>query len=603
MGDAQRQGRSVHWPQVRSQRIPRAGIASGSGSLRLGKVSLFCLALLLAGSEPRVRAQAPEREPLPIQIQNPRPVTSGGVVLLVPLNGSLQITGSCMSDNRHRVVIVRVTAPRGPSIPLTAQLDSRGDFAVNFSQTSVPGRYQVEAIAPDGNGKASSAFQVVSPGEIADGAANTVNGLLMETNTILETAEHDLSQAPVSPPQQEAEKKLAHMQDRLRQGTQVVQSLRHSLHEFNDLAAKAPALEPQFPPLWKALGDWQFQAAQRQAEIQAKLQATQNATQVCGMLNAAIEALNLIAGLLDPIDALKDIVSDWVQQKLGSQEAIQNLDAMVKLAKDDWETADKMTEAFCGEGMEATVAAHEVPESFRSLLTGILSYLGKTAFLVYCQKFEGPFEADFHVAFTESPQWSYHIQLSGRLLLMYPRNAKQTTHLTGYFEGNASQFELTEHLITLLDPSLRPYVLMRKVFTPPVAPFVSLVGQGFRRLGAPGYFEVPVEGDMVNRDVTLHIRSAVTDFSEAFRARVFYLMIAPVVPVPFTLQMSMPTQNAYWILSRGMGETSHWQVSMEGEKMLLEHEFQRKFVAPASPKFWVTWEIKVKACNPGCLEE
>jgi hypothetical protein len=37
-----------------------------------------------------------------------------------------------------------------------------------------------------------------------------------------------------------------------------------------------------------------------------------------------------------------------------------------------------------------------------------------------------------------------------------------------------------------------------------------------------------------------------------------------------------------------MGETSHWQVSMEGEKMLLEHEFQRKFVAPPSPKFWVT---------------
>jgi hypothetical protein len=510
-----------------------------------------------------------------------------------------------MSDDRHRTVTVRVMAPRGQPILLTAQLNSRGDFAVNFSQTSVPGRYQIEAIAPDGKGTASSAFQVVSPGEMVDNAANTVNGLLMATNTILETAEHDLSQTPVSPPQQEAEKKLAHMQDRLRQSTQVVQGLRHSLQEFNDLAAKDPALAPEFPPLWKALGDWQSQAAERQAEIQAKLQATQNATEVCGMLNAAVEALNLISGLLEPIDVLKEIVTDWVKGKLHLKpnEVNQNVVAMVKLAKDDWGTQRKGMESLFGEGEKAAKAAEEYPESLRSLFKGLITYLGNTAFLVYCQKFEGPLEADLHVVYTESPEWGYHIQLSGRLLLLYPREAKQTTHLTGYFEGNASQFELQEDLITELDPSLRPYVLMRKIFTPPVIPFVRLVGQGFRSLGAPGYFEVPVEGDMVNRDVTLHIRSAVADFSEAFRARVFYLMIAPVVPVPFTLQMSMPTQNAYWILTRGMGETSHWQVSLEGKTMLLQREFQRKYVAPSEPKFWITWETKVKACNPGCLEE
>jgi hypothetical protein len=120
-------------------------------------------------------------------------------------------------------------------------------------------------------------------------------------------------------------------------------------------------------------------------------------------------------------------------------------------------------------------------------------------------------------------------------------------------------------------------------------------------MGTPGYFRIPVEGEIIGEKVTLNILPALNDFSDAVKGRAFYVFFEPIVPIPYFSQIEFPIQKAHFILSRGMLEKSEYTIV--ANKAAKVSEIKRPFTRNWKSEkgdIRITWNVDVQACNPKC---
>jgi hypothetical protein len=509
----------------------------------------------------------------------------------VPPGLPVQISGACVSDSKHSTVKIQITAPYTNQVTrLVARLSpipnhpGGYDYQAAFVQDNQTGNYQVVLTAPDGVGKYEGVI-TVKPWKIyGNDLANTMGSLVSTASQLVDEAAQDLNNMPISPPQQQALSKLKNLQASLRQGPQHMQELQSALQEMGNEVSQNSQLEQASQPYAAELSQWQQDAEAEEQQAQTQSKATSQAAKVCGSIQIALETLKMMSSMLETLKTPLEYLSEWAKSTAKAEVASKlGLHGSGDLGK-----AAGLAKSWLG----VEVAN---PGGVAALVADTLAYIGDATFNAYCQRFEGPLSADFRAQFND-PAWDYDLQISGRITLVYPKHATAGADLTGWVEGNATHMTLHENFISL-QPRLRPNLLVRHVFPPPTLPYSATAG--YKGLN-PGYFLIPIHGQIIGDKLILNLQPAQRDFSDSFRAKVLYIFIEYTTFVPYVEWWNMPVQNAYFILTRSMGATNHWQIAMNGKTMILRREFTRSYNSPKGD-FSLNWKTDVKACNPSCF--
>ena len=318
----------------------------------------------------------------------------------------------------------------------------------------------------------------------------------------------------------------------------------------------------------------------------------------CGEIQVAVETTQMIASLMDLWKEPLDYLADWEKEIL-----TKNAAKALRVSGSSGPTIGDTVSVIKGWlGVADAVDAHtpgegpgDIPKSVVEAVNATVTFLSKAAFDHYCERFEGPVESSFHCEY-KNPDWSYDLKIAGRLLIVYPKNATKGSDVTGWIEGNFTDLKMHENLATELDPKLRPFLWLRHVFNPPLPP--TYISGGYRGLNTT-YFRIPVRGDIVGNKVVLDLASQ--DSGRMFHAKVLYIFNTHTLTPPYVQWFDMPIQDGTFVLTRGMGTESHWQIAISGKTMLLRREFTRTYDDP-NGGFHLEWETKVKACNPGCMD-
>jgi hypothetical protein len=115
----------------------------------------------------------------------------------------------------------------------------------------------------------------------------------------------------------------------------------------------------------------------------------------------------------------------------------------------------------------------------------------------------------------------------------------------------------------------------------------------------PTSFSIPVEGDFVRDKITVNLGNADHDIN--VKGKVFYIFVIAGVCIPDTITAEAPYQTAQWIISRSIGITPEFTVTVDTKDQIsiIQRDFNRD-VKAADGSYKLQFKASVKACNPQC---
>ena len=262
----------------------------------------------------------------------------------------------------------------------------------------------------------------------------------------------------------------------------------------------------------------------------------------------------------------------------------------------------------------------------------LVAFAGARLFEAYCQTFQGPVKGAMRAEFKHEDKiwWTYNIEISGELVLRYPKNAKgDAIALTGEFMGNATLFKSWDNAIPIIFPELAQGTVFRNIARleplsmgdfpnllggwfkdqpvggglelPDANPISSTIDQGgavTKNIMTPAFFRVPVRGDLRGDTLRLELQQAATDFDDA-RTKVIKIMV-PVLANgwPQLSSYALPYKGARFLLFRAMHDGPlEFTVQHAGKTMVIERQLKRERNADDTRGLY---DVSIKACNPGC---
>lgn len=575
--------------QVRRRDRPSRRRARGAG-----------LALLLALAAGGAAAQKLEKVPTPIDVA-PRPA-------LVLAGAEVELAGSSVALQSRRTVTLLVRNPKGKELSLEATLDDAGRFSRQVRAVEV-GAYQVFATAPDGKAHAQATFTVATPAGFGEQAIAEGRALLESARASVSRLVAAAEKAPPSPPREELVGRLHELEGRLADAPQKLDGLATVIADVDTIVGPHPATAPEFQPLFDALGEVAGRADPLAAELVERVRQIEVGITDCDRLDMAGEAigfLGLAVGLVGkPIQVAVNLLADRTfSTRLSARDPDLAQNANAKFAVDN---AVKHA-AVIAQGLEGWRAG------VYTYVNDLVGFASQKVFGVYCEKFEGPFEAAFHLVYSQGDQaWlAYDVALKGMLFLRYEKGGSPT-QVSGEFEGVADFSNLKENFL-VVESWAKPYTIARWARNPALVGDVYLPEAGkFGRaaLGAlranPSYFFVPVEGLLSGDRLALKFKAATQDYPERVKGKVIYVLLEPSLPIPEVAKVEVKYQGAEYILSRathqGRGTSAEpvpLEITIDAAHKVsrIEKTFDRHEQEPGS--FDLTWKLRLKACNPGC---
>lgn len=549
------------------------------------------LVLALAGTTAAriVPAQQPSKGPLEITLTaTPAKTTAGDSVRL---HGATGLLGGAS------MVTVTVRPPGKPAVSLTAKPGAKGDYQVRFGGTMTVGLYQVEAIAPDGKGKASATFSVVESGAFPDEVARKADSLVMLGARVVDRVQAAVAAQPVSPTRDEARKRLEQVDTRMAKLPQQVTALRQQMHKVFDARGKVGKPIPEWGAYQDDLAGWGKSADLAMAKLEKLAASTAAAAQGCADLDSYNEALTFTAEALNYVKAPFDISKGFWADKIPGGIVARSSGAQALTSAERFALVQTMKIATSAlEGPAGLVAA--VPGFILDTAQWFLQdYSGQ-----FCQWWEGPLTGTFvGESFTRQgePFFDYTIQLDGKLKLLYPRNVPggMPVSLMGYVEGNG-RFSIRDNPkpIVRLVPGT---VLFHRVTAPPGSGYWDELGQASRGL-LPHSFRIPVRGVMAGDSIVLALQSADHDFGSSIAGVSTWVIMPLGGLVPQVLNAGIPMQKAHPIIERVIRRRPVLQITTQGKAMTAEGIFARD-TSNADKTARVRTQLSVKVCNPACL--
>lgn len=515
--------------------------------------------------------------------------------------------GKTIADGKRKDVKINVKSSAGAK-NLVATVDKDGKFSAKFDATQSLGIYSVEAIAPDGAGKYETKFKVVTPMEIMEDAIENLDEATTTTDQVLAAVEDTAGKLPVSPPQKELLEKIRKLKARVSEIPEQIKRFNQAWSKMRPVVDKNPEVQPGFQEVFNQMAAETAELKNKTSGLRQQLNSSKERGALCDDLEKINDLTNGISFVLNltkkPITTFVNFVIDK-----GSPKLIERLaknkgysDAAIFTATEQFKnSASAISSLYFSGALDPLGTA-------LGLVNDIVQFAAQQAFNSYCEKFEGPVNAAFNAEFDHEGivWWKYSVTLAGKLTMRFAKTAKTGAAIafTGQIEGNATSFKLWEDAVAIT-PRLRRNVIFNQSFAPvampPEALFLAEEAGTLARTGTPGYFRIPIEGEIIGEKVTLNILPALDDFSDLAKGRAFYVFVEPILPVPYFSVIEFPIQKAHFILSRGMMEKSEYTIV--ANKAAKISEIKRPFTRDwKSDKgdIRITWNVDVRACNPKC---
>ena len=599
------------------------------------------LALLLVTAVAYGQDEAPKTSKgvTPVEIKlTPEKTLPGGQVIIsgtvpyVPAQKTVSITVTFKPEpqlacspplNKEQEAFLK------PKALTTQVMNAAGGFSIVFSDTGVPGEYEVVAVSPDKKGRAQKSFEVLE----LDDSEDLVEDGLSRTFYLAKRAETAaaklLEVLPPSPGKEELREKLKLLRTHLDKAAPNQKRIEETLQKFEGLVGSYPVTTPIVRPLFINTLTWSEEAREEQQELTRELGRLEKKTHTtpCDAIDDTIDALRLVGKSLEKAVGLFSVKGYEPFLSSGKRPP----EGMAAAAKDKAKESllDKVNNFMSGapesiakvlgdkpENKTARFAASETLKVAHGLITepqdwaktvigaatDVVTYAVEQQFGRYCDRFEGPLKATFTADFFHkgTKYWAYTVELDGRLVLRYAKSdgGQKTIKVTGQYEGSASKFTLFENFI-VIDPSLKGNRVYHRAIAPPGMPFDKDEPKAAAFLKPTG-FHIPVEGEITEGKVTVRMLAPTKDFEpKIVQGRVVNIFVEPITLIPQIVTTDTPYQNAFFILSRSIGQERIYDLTIDKVKKetRIVRDFTREVKEPAGG-YVITWKVSINATNP-----
>jgi hypothetical protein len=556
-----------------------------------------------------------DTEPLPISIK-----VEPTLVIIHSKDGSrasgkVTISGVTLPLGQRPVSIV---IKNDDLPPMTKEIvpGQDGDFSFAEFAPLQAGEYEITATAPDGKGEATAKLTAIEIEDLEEKLNTTLTEAVQAAEEGIVEADQKITEQADSPAKQEAQKKIESAKNALAKlkATQATWSsaIRGTI---GAIAANGAMAEIAGPGLDRLSSGIQNAAAETK-RVRELTSHMSSADLGCHQLAVVTEVFKTISALLNiqrsilntVVGLAKDVTSDVVANKakaggkgpafaFASGQIVKNLPAIEESAK--------------------------LAGNAYTIMADLGAFITDRFFSAYCEQFVGPVSAvmaaDFMWPTKQGlvPYWSYHYQITGRLILYYPKSAKgDSIHLKGRIEGYAHGFTTWEDSLTVQFPKLMAGAIQTKRNWPPIeigagaakvasqgesegmSPLSAYVEGSAGGLVAPNSFLINVDGVLEKDSLSIVVGDLVSDFNAKHRVGV--LILSPLTGGlgPQYTWYELPFLGARHVFTRGIGDQAlKLNLQTSGKLMVAEGEFPHKIQKETSKAQYL---IKIKVCNPGC---
>lgn len=528
------------------------------------------------------------------------PIDIGATPSTVPLGTAVMLAGSTVATSATARVVITVARPAGvPPFSVTAPVAKDGTYQATFSQTASLGQYQVTVVAPDGKGRATTTFKVVSAADVPAAVADEAQKLIAAVTKAVDVASQGLAAQPLSPAKQQAETRLARAKAEVAKAPAQINVLKQQMTKVFEERAKITEPVPGWDDYVGKLESWKDDAEKARARLERQAEETRTAAKGCADLDQYYEMLTIASDVLDLSKAPIDFSIGFWKSKV--------VDGVALRTTDPRAVSGGQVFAYT-QAMKLGVAALEGPAGVMSAIPGFLldaaKYLYSEFFGMYCEKFEGPIQGVFvgeSFTHTGEPFIDYTIKLDGKMVLMHPKNlpAGKPIAIEGYIDGTG-QFEVRDNpnVIGRLIPGTP---LFHKVVSPSGMGYWNDLGLGLKSL-AQNYFRVPLRGVMAGDSIllTMPMEPAITDFGATIQGRTIWVVIPLGSMWPEIIDSPFPLQKAHPIIERVVRRRPVLKLATSGGFVIATGKFSRDTTS-ADRQAHVTTTLMLKACRPQCM--
>ncbi|MEZ5416147.1 MAG: hypothetical protein R2708_02255 [Vicinamibacterales bacterium] len=557
-----------------------------------------------------------------------------------------------------RVLVVGPFRAEPPHV-LTIVVGEDGAFDTTFTPTTT-GDHEVEIVDASGRYRGEGSFSVENLQDVADALCEQLNKeveeLVKQAQAVFREVQARLREQPPSPGRDEA----VRMADRLGQemarefpeGEPAVwtRGAEHLAH----LMALAPETAAATSRLLRDIRTWRRDAETARRKAPQALAALTRGNILCDNLDTIVNGLKFTDFMLGLLVKPGQFFVDWaventptklvsmvppVRRTPALQEGIESAWKGVLTFK-PWQRAPvplTAAERAAGQaGRLSELVDHKVERQMgvQKMAVDLSAYVASRVMEVYCQQFRGPVSGTTRASFLAadgSTWWSYRVDISGELVLRYPKDAKgDVIALTGDIIGNGTRFRSQDNALPHLFPGLgastitaytqrtepmgladvqvlndSPVLAGAAIAGQPVPSFNPLLsviekgGQVTKMLFTPAFFKVPVRGDLRGDTVRITLQDAVQDFEGSAQTNVRRLTI-PVLTLgmPHWVSYALPYRGARLLLFRAFEDGPvELRVRRQATAMVLERTFHRE---RRTAETHGVYDVTVKACNPTC---
>ena len=599
-----------------------------------------CLTRSVRAQDPDTRA-AGTKVPLVLTVEPAAPAPGAVATsldsLITTMGVPLTIHGAATRELAGVRIRITVT-PIAKSPTILSATVQNATFQTGYVPSDT-GEHLVDAVDPSGRFRAQTRFFVrgidVADHDIPqDEIEETFAALTDDACKATDALRDRVGELPSSPAATELKRRLDDIERDAKEAMPCgeVPAWASGVDHLNKLRGVAPEMHQATERLVHSFDQWLGAAKRARDAAPQGLAALTQGNVVCDQLDIVVNGFKFLDFYMTLIVKPGDLLQEWAKANVptklvGMIPAVRRTAAVKEGVELGWKgvTTYKPTR----EGGKFRLAATGADRALGHLkmVNAALQYASSRVFEAYCQTFQGPVSGTMDAEFMRGDLvwWYYTVNISGKLVLRYPKNAKAgVIALTGEFMGNATKFESHDNAIMALFPGLAQGVVYRQIRLEPLSmadfPHVlapnldltsnpaipdfnfitSIIDQGgpiTQNLLTPAFFRVPVRGELGDTTLRLEVQEAATDFEDN-RVKVIKIILPVLSLMPEVVSYALPYKGARFLIWRAMQDGPVTiTVKRTGDTMTIDEKFDRERSAGGAKG---VYHLTIKACNPGC---
>jgi hypothetical protein len=417
----------------------------------------------------------------------------------------------------------------------------------------------VLVVSPGGLARAETRFAVGATGAVTQSLAAEHEALGVTAQNAVARVSAMVAALPASPAREEFEEKMGSLKKEVAKWPDESRRFRTALDSLQSAAQISPGFGAiVYKDVFAPLDEWREESKTTRTRIQEELDRSHVAQ--CDRIDHAIDglkALGLVLSLVSRPGSLIFKVLNLAAGKIASIEP--DAEKRTIIAR-----VIKTLPPLAAEGEGQSVAGGFV-KAGQGWITDLTRLGMGRVFARYCEKFSGPIHATLHGEYLRNgePWWKFDQELRGRLTLRYARtDAGGAIPISGEFNGHAVLVGIWDNALASINPKLARYAqFFKRTILPKVADLASgaLQNQGaVVTAAAPTGFNIPVEGELVDRTLTLRVKPATVDLTD-FGVKVIYVAVSPLALGPVNGNYHISLMKAHNIIT---GALSNQEVKL-----------------------------------------